>query len=130
MRRHPLSISHASRNAERASRGFTLVEVLVALVVVAVGLLGVAGVCATAVRSANGAERAREAVVRTRSRLALLQAAGCSGATAGEQWQGTRLIERWSVGPALNGVRLLEARAEWDDAGRRRSVSIPGALLC
>jgi prepilin-type N-terminal cleavage/methylation domain-containing protein len=109
---------------------FSLVEVLVALMVVCVGLLGVAGVSATALRTAGAAVRERAAVTRARTRLALLQASGCAGAADGEVRVRGRLTERWSAGASVNGVRLLEARAEWDDVGQRRTVLIPGALLC
>lgn len=128
MRCHPDS-SPATRLVG-PRRGFTLVEVLVALIVVTVGLLGVAGVSATAVRAAGAAIRERAAVTRARSRIALLQSAGCIGAADGELWMEGRLVERWRVGPAMNGVRLIEAHAEWDDMGQRRMLLIPGALLC
>ena len=130
MHRHPDIDSLAAQWNGRARRGFTLVEVLVALVVVVVGLLGVAGVSAPAVRAAGAAARQREAVTRAQSRLALLRSAGCGTAADGELREGGRLMERWRAGPLVNGVRLLEARAEWDDIAHRRAVVVPGALLC
>src|SRR6476661_7694027 len=91
-------------------RAFTVVEVLVALVIVTVGLLGVAGASASALRASNAALREREAVTRASSRLALLAAAGCTIATDGTLSPSTGLVDRWSVGPSANGVRLVEVR--------------------
>lgn len=112
------------------SSGFTVVEVLVALIVVATGLLGVAGASATALRASAAAMRERAAVVRAQSRLALLESVGCTGATGGERLLPDGLVDRWTVGAPENGVRLVDAWAEWDDSGRRRHVLLRGALLC
>ena len=107
-----------------------MLEVLVALVVITVGMLGVAGASAVALRASHAALRERGAVTRARTRLALLAAAGCAGASDGEVRVAARVVERWSVGPTVNGVRLVQARAEWDDTGRRRELLLPSALLC
>lgn len=110
--------------------GFTIVEVLVAVVVVTVGLLGVAGASAMALRASNAALRERDAVTRARTRLAILAAAGCAAASDGEVRRGGEIVEQWTVAPAMNRVRLVQARADWNDTGRRRTLLLPGALLC
>jgi Tfp pilus assembly protein PilV len=110
--------------------GFTVVEVLVALVVITVGLLGVAGASTSALEGANAALRERTATTRARTRLALLAGGGCAAAADGEVRAGEAVVERWSVGSIVNGVRLVEARAQWDDIRRRRTVLLAGALLC
>ena len=120
----PSRIDRSSRHA------FTVVEVLVALIVVAAGLLGVAGASATALRASNGAMRERSAISRARTRLALIQAAGCVGAADGERQLGNGLEDRWTIAAATNGVRLVEVSVEWDDIGRRRSFRLRSALLC
>lgn len=120
--------ARSSRSAPR--RGFTLVEVLVALVVVAVGLLGVAGSSAIALRAANAAVREQAAVSRARTRLALIESAGCVGAASGEHRVAAGLSDKWSVGPLANGARLVDVSADWDDVGRRRTVTLRSALLC
>jgi type IV pilus assembly protein PilV len=111
-------------------RAFTVVEVLVALVVVAVGLLGVAGASATALRASNAAMRERSAISRARTRLALIQAAGCLAAADGERLLGNGLADRWAVAAAEHGVRMVSVSVEWDDLGRRRSFQLRSALLC
>ena len=130
MRFHATPRSIVLRALGRRRRAFTVVEVLVALVVVTVGLLGVAGASAMALKASNAALRERAAITRARTRLALLVAAGCTNASDGEVRVAGGVVERWSVGPTLAGVRLVEARAQWDDAGRRRVSLLSGALLC
>jgi type IV pilus assembly protein PilV len=124
---HP-SARYGSTRAAR--RGFTVVEVLVALIVVAVGLLGVAGASAIALRASHAVMREQSAVSRARSRLALIQSGGCRSAASGERQVGPDLTDRWTVGPLVHGVRLAEVSSDWDDTGRRRTVTLRSALLC
>lgn len=126
----PLGAGAPAGSGCRTRPGFTVVEVLVALVIVTVGLLGVAGASAMALRASNAALRERAAVTRARTRLALLQAAGCGGAADGQLPLAAGLVDRWTANAAVNGVRLVQVRAEWDDVGRRRSVLLRSALLC
>lgn len=114
----------------RPRRGFTVVEVLVALVVVSVGLLGAAGMSATALRASNAALRERSAVARARTRVAVLQAAGCTFAADGTLRRDGTLVEQWSVGPVTGGVRLAEARSFFDGMTHRRIVLLRSAILC
>lgn len=51
MRSRPRKISHAIVSPHLSARGFTLVEVLVALVVLSVGLLGIAGLYVEGLRA-------------------------------------------------------------------------------
>ena len=122
----------ALRKPHRLPRrsGFTVVEVLVALIVVATGLLGVAGASALALRASSAALRERAATTRARTRLAILDAAGCASAADGELPLGTGLTDRWTIGSPANGARMVEVRAEWDDVGRRRTLVLRSALLC
>jgi len=124
---HPAA-RHGSPRVAR--RGFTVVEVLVALIVVAVGLLGVAGASAVALRASHAAVREQSALSRARSRLALIESGGCGSAASGERQAGPGLKDRWTVGPLVNGVRLAEVGSDWDDTGRRRTVTLRSALLC
>ena len=110
--------------------GFTVVEVLVALIVVATGLLGVAGASALAFRAASAALRERAATTRARTRLAMLDAAGCASASDGELPLGGDLADRWTIGSVVNGARMVEVRAQWDDVGRRRTLVLRSAILC
>jgi prepilin-type N-terminal cleavage/methylation domain-containing protein len=110
--------------------GFSVVEVLVALVIVTIGLLGVAGASAMSLRAANIALRERAAVDRALTRLAILTAGGCANAASGQLQLPRGLTEQWTAAPPTHGVRMLEARVEWDDRGARRSVLLRSALPC
>ncbi|MGI4942078.1 MAG: type IV pilus modification PilV family protein [Janthinobacterium lividum] len=72
----------------RATGGFTLLEVLVAFVIAAMALtlLGMAGVAG--LRGATLSARYQEAVVRARSRLAVLQVAPVPGDRQGDDGDG------------------------------------------
>lgn len=110
-------------------RGFTVVEVLVALVLVSVGLLAVAGASALALRAATAASLERLAVRQADRRLARLTAAGCTGAGAGtESTAGMR--ERWSVAGSLSGVAAVETSVEWQAGPRRRVLTLRSAVVC
>jgi prepilin-type N-terminal cleavage/methylation domain-containing protein len=131
----PIQLSRTSgprcaSGCDGTRRGFTVVEVLVALVIVTVGMLGVAGASAVALRASSAAIRERSAVTRARTRLALLEAQGCASAAGGELQLAAGVVDRWTVGPPTSGVRLVEMRAEWDDTRGRRYVLLQGALLC
>lgn len=130
--RWPLTGPRCAGSRAGVRRGFTVVEVLVALVVVTTGLLGVAAASAVALRASSAAVRERSAVTRARTRLALLEAAGCATAASGELPLPlpAGLVDRWTVDAAANGVRLVQVRAEWDDTSRRRQVLLRSALLC
>jgi prepilin-type N-terminal cleavage/methylation domain-containing protein len=121
---------HHRRTAHAPRRGFTVVEVLVALLVVGVGLLGVAGASAIAVRASGAALRERAALTGASSRLALLQSGGCANAASGEQSVAPGVAERWTVGTRVQGIRMVDVTAEWIDTGRRRALFLQGALLC
>ena len=95
-------------------RGFTLVEVLVALVVVEVGLLGVVGtlyVAATTLARAERTERGVAQLERLYDSLAAVQApaSGALEAPSGTaRWwiNGGDLRMEWSSGPDSALVRL------------------------
>ena len=113
----------------RARRGITVVEVLVALVLVAVGLLAMAGTSALAFRTAMAASRERLAVRQADRRLARLTAAGCASATAGTD-SAAGMRERWSMADSLGGVASIEASVAWQAGARRRVLTLRSALVC
>jgi prepilin-type N-terminal cleavage/methylation domain-containing protein len=76
-----------------ASRGFTLVELLVALVLLEVGLLGVAGTVVLASRTLSRAEERERAV--TRAALVLDSLEGTAGGGSGA-WIGAWGQLHWS----------------------------------
>jgi prepilin-type N-terminal cleavage/methylation domain-containing protein len=107
------------------SRGFTLLEVLLALLVITLGLLGLAGTLGPiAALAGEGRLRARSAVVLEsrvdRLRAELLGAApACAPPGAGMQLHEDGVIERWSASASPG---IIELRVEAARPGKRPST--------
>lgn len=115
----------------RPRPGLTVVEVLAALVLVSVGLLGMAGTAASSLRSAGAAQRERDALRRLALRMAALAAGGCGRATSGAAVDpGASMREQWTVGGAARGSALVDARVEWREGTRTRTILYRSAILC
>jgi len=71
-----------TQRARRRERGFTILEVLIALLVVAVGILGVGGLAVTTVQGNEAAGRLTEATILAQDRIEAARAAGYDGADA------------------------------------------------
>jgi prepilin-type N-terminal cleavage/methylation domain-containing protein len=88
-----------------AARGFTLIEVLVAMLVFAVGLLGLAAATAGLTRHLARARHAAFVATAAASRLERLRAAACRVRTGG-----TEVVQR-------GGARLALLAWTWTDQG-------------
>lgn len=120
-----------SRQGPRSRPGLTIVEVLAALVVVSVGLLGMAGTAARSLRTAAAARRERQALRRLDLRMASLAAGGCVRAQGGTTFDPRDSVrERWTVTTPIGGAALVDARVEWREGTRTRSIAHRSALLC
>ena len=132
-RRYPVVMRSARVNGRtsRSRRGFSIVELLVALVLLTVGLLGVAGNGALAVRITGAATRERRGTQRASDRIAILTAQGCAAARGGSLVDAAAaLTERWTVGPSGNGVTLVDAEVRWTTPTGMRRVLLQSAILC
>lgn len=110
-------------------RGFTLVEVLVALVLVQFGLLAVAATSAIAARHVAIASRAAHARDVARERLESLRWTACSGGSDGSRVT-VELSEHWSVRGA-DGWRSVRDSVEYSlPAGRRGRLVLEQLVLC
>ena len=102
-----------------SARGFTLVEVLVALIVFAVGMLGLAAETAALTRQLARAQRAAFVSAAAATRLERLRAAAC-----GTRADGAETVLR-------GGAKLAVLQWTWSNAGdstyRVRLVSSPVA---
>ena len=126
-----MPLASSSPTAVRSRSGLTIVEVLAALVLVSVGLLGMAGTAALSLRTAAAARREREALRRLDLRAAVLQAGGCSRAQGGTIFEPRDSVrERWTVATPVAGAALFDARVEWREGARMRSIVHRGAILC
>lgn len=121
----------ASPSDYRLRAGFTIVEVLVSMMLVAVGLLAIAGSTALTLRTSNDSTRRHGAAQQSASRLALLTAAGCAGATGGSAVSADRLLtERWMVGARINGFRTVADTVRWTGVRGVRSFALVSAITC
>jgi prepilin-type N-terminal cleavage/methylation domain-containing protein len=110
-------------------RGFTLVEVLVALVLVEFGLLAVAATSAVAARHVAVATRAARARDAARERLESLRWIACDGVAEGSLVT-SQLSEHWSVRGA-DDWRSVRDSVEYPlPAGRRGRLVLEEWVLC
>ena len=125
---------HTPASAHR--RGFTLLEVLVALVLLSIGILGVAMSAALVSRMVGDGSRLTLAATIAITRLEQLRAIPCASATSGTTI--TRGIEeRWSVAAMGAGLRALEVQLSvryplrtQSGTGPTRTQLFRGAIHC
>lgn len=102
----------------RRRRGFTLVEMLVALTLLGIGVVAWLGTTTLAVRMAGAATRETAAHYRSRSRAQQLAGSPCSAVVAGAS-----PTEWWTVAAMANGIRLVRVVAPYaDERGERLAV--------
>lgn len=110
-------------------RGFTLVEVLVALVLVEFGLLAVAASSAVAARQVAFAARAAHARDVARERLETLRWIACDGTSEGSRTT-AEVSEHWSV-RGTDSWRSVRDSVEYPlPAGRRGRIVLEHLVLC
>jgi len=88
----------------RVPRGFSVVELAVAMMLVAVGLLSLVGANAVFVRRRNEARQRLAAVAAATNRVAQLSSGPCSPAS-GTANGAFRIAEHWSGGPRTGATR-------------------------
>jgi prepilin-type N-terminal cleavage/methylation domain-containing protein len=122
--RTPLQTASAQR------RGFSIVEVIVAMMILTVGLLGIAGSTTMALRTALDVTRRRDAIERAESRLAQVAAGGCTRASSGSATDaGRQLTEQWSVRAAGHFQQVTDS-ITWVGASGRRTFALSTAIPC
>ena len=113
-------------------RGFTLVEVIVALAMLSIGLSVLLGLISSGLRQAKTAERAAEASSLTQSLLAEVGTRrpvkqGAFEETMPSGFRGHLTIEPYGA-PAVEGspigLYLVSADVEWEDVAERRSFAL------
>ena len=110
-------------------RGFTLVEVIIAVVLINVGLLALVAGSAVLIRQ-SAEMRARSAAVRAAAnRLALLGATTCV-ARSGSATSAFGVREDWSVSVLANGVRELHDSVSYSAPTGTKSVVLRTRLPC
>ena len=110
-------------------RGFTLIEVIIAVVVIGVGLLALVAGSAVLIAQANDLRARNAAVSAASNRLQVLGAGPCA-AVSGSEAGARQLREYWQVTLRDNATRELVDSVSFFAGGRQRSVTLQTRLPC
>jgi type IV pilus modification protein PilV len=111
-------------------RGFTLIEVLIALVIFEFGMLALAATSAVAARDLAEANHRIRAQAIASNRVEQLRASACQLSPAGSAEIRGRLKEFWRV-ETVGSLRVIADSVEFPTTrGRLSSVVIRGWTLC
>jgi len=116
-------------------RGFTLVEVMIAVAVVGIGMLGLLRLQVISIITTDHSRLLSRATTLAESKLAETLAAGCpqSGATHGRtdddpplEWQVAVADDQPEAAPdiRLDGCRRITVIVEWNEGRSRRDVRL------
>jgi len=110
------------------SRGFLLVEVVVALLVVTVGLLALAGSAGSIARLTGQGRRRAGAGIAAAARLETLRAAGCQALAGGRDSSGFYRLT-WTVTTQGTG-RVIDLAVEYPDGRLDRRDRFEAIAWC
>jgi prepilin-type N-terminal cleavage/methylation domain-containing protein len=110
-------------------RGFSLVEILVALTILSVGLLGLAAASATVTRLLGDGRWTTTTMSAATRRIELLRSAagdsaGCAALSGGSATLPGGLVERWAIAPGTRSVAI-----DVIVSGRRSRVDTLSAVI-
>lgn len=116
-------------------RGFTLVEVIVAIVVLTVGILGLATTAALVTRMIARGQRSAVATTYATQRLEQLRVTGCTSQAAGSEdlFRGSTRVARnsWSFISVGNSTWRVVVVAQYITANNRwRTETIESQISC
>ena len=90
------------RNAER---GFTVIEVMVAVIVLTIGVLGLVGSAALVTRMIGRGNRAAKASIMAQQRIEILRGTRCASLASGADTV-RQYVRTWTVTPVGNARRI------------------------
>jgi prepilin-type N-terminal cleavage/methylation domain-containing protein len=111
------------------SKGFSLIEVMIALVILAVALLALAGLMITTTKNTSFGGHMTEAATFAQDKLEQLRAAPWTGIIAGADTQvgatGISYARSWTVAANPNGdQRWVTITMNWTDPTKKTNHSI------
>jgi general secretion pathway protein I len=133
--------SAVARAMRASSRGFTLLEIVVALAIMGLALVGLFRAGSGGVLAVDAAGHVDEAIERAQSRLAAIGRGGAisPGATEGDDgggyhWQvRTRPLAAWQVGSGAAATMItlfeIEIAISWKAGNGHRSVTLSSRRL-
>jgi Tfp pilus assembly protein PilV len=113
----------------REPRGFTLVEVLLAVILIDVGLLALVAGSVVLVRQTTALRTSRDALQAATNRLQQLGADRCVSAS-GTADGPLSIHEEWSATPMQNGVREMRDSVSFTAVGEQRFIALRTRLPC
>src|SRR5262245_26262800 len=119
---------HAVADVPRCRRGFTLVELLVALVLLDCALLALAGTLALLSREITAANSKSRALAAAHTRVAWLAASSCGAPRSGAEERPPR--EWWTDRPTISRTRVLVDSVEYQARGVSRALVLRTRALC
>ena len=94
-------------NPSSSRKGFTIVELLIALVLLDVGLLALVGLAASVDRDADSARIRANALNVASARLETMASLACQGGASGVTQPSPGITEWFSETPAPNATRVI-----------------------
>ncbi len=110
------------------TRGFTLVELVVAVLVLTVGVLALAGTAAAVTRMVGWGQRLSGSAIAAQSRLEALRAGGCGSLGSGRDSVGPYRLQ-WSVTEA-GSLRTIALTVDYPDGRGDRSEPFEATAWC
>lgn len=114
----------------RDTRGFTIVEALVAVLILNVGLLGLVTTAGLVTRMIGQGRQATMAAALAGERLETVRSLGCPAAGSGSETRDGVTVG-WEVGvPSFPRARSLLVRVQWGTPRGPRADSVTTLLHC
>ncbi len=114
----------------RQARGFTIVEVIVAVLVLSIGLLGLASTAALTTRMIGQGQRYSEASAMATRRFEMLRSRPCAAMGNGTESEG-RYTATWTVADVAAGkAKAVRVIVQSPMAGRMRADTFSTTIPC
>ena len=121
-----------ARAGRRDERGFTMIEVMVALLVTAIAVIGIVALYMTGTKASSYSRHATEAAALANDKLealrtAALPATGNESGPIDEQGQPGGVFDRsWEVATVGTDYYALEVVVSWEEDADTRTVRVYG----
>lgn len=112
-------------------RGFSLVELMVAMMLLSVGVLGLVGVSAMAMRQTNDANNRNIAALVAATRMETLRSRTCASLANGGPVETSGVTERWTVvNPANPLTRTITGQFTYRAPRGYRNLNVSTTVPC